>query len=360
MRSSALDGAIHGCEQAVEAIQPIYAGGALKNGIEASQMIIEAAVLNKKGVELDLVYQVEQVFYGAILATAMIEVIEDGIETADARYLMIKDFHKEGLVSNLDLLQVESAIASLDPKLIEAKNARELAMEALKILMDVDSEKQINLIGRLDYNPQPIPDIDQVYDQAMNNRPDVQSVNLGRDIAERGIKIVEAGYLPVVGGFANYQWNRGQELPPNDEIWRDGWQVGISLSQPVFDGGATLWKSKAAHNRLSQAEEGRRGIEMLVRAEAKAVVLDLKKAEEQIAAQKVRVDVAEENFEAAEERYRIGMSSNLEVMVAHTSVTQAKAEYLSAVHSYILAQANLRKVTGQGYKEEQSSDEVNR
>ncbi len=344
------EGNIYGVK--FEATQPFYTGGALTNGIEAAKLQIRVAEHELKDQQLTLTNQTEQLFYGAFLAEEMIKVIEEAIATAKARYKWIQDLYQEGLVSNLDMLQIESMLASLEPQLIEARNNHSIALLGLKSMMNMDPSTGIKLLGSLEYQPQEIPDTREVVSEAMMNRPDVRSLYIRKSQAEKMIKVARSGYLPTLAGFANYQWNMGQEMPPNDEVWRSGWQAGIMVDVPIFDGGAAAGNMQAAESQYAQAEEGMRGLELMVQTDVQSAVLNLNKTEQQITAQKVSIEAAEKNFQVAQDRYRVGLANNLEVMDAEMELTQARAQYLSAVYEHIIARANLRKVRGQSYTEE--------
>jgi len=146
--------------------------------------------------------------------------------------------------------------------------------------------------------------------------------------------------------FANYSWDRGQELPPNDKIWREGWQAGAVASVPLFDGLETKGKVDEAAAQLRQVEQGKRALALGIRTQVQQAILALRAAEERIEAEQANVVAANKNHEVAKARYGVGLATNLDVMDAQTQLMQAKAQYLAAVHDHILAWTQLQAALG--------------
>ena len=330
----------------IELTYPVYTGGRTTQGYKASKLELEASELELAQARLDLVSQVKQAFYQVVLAQEMVRVIDQAYQVMEGHYRQVKALYNEGYVSNLDLLQVKSRLSSLRPQQIQAHNGLELAKLALKNILYLAPETDVEVVGKLEYQAKEIPELSQVLETALNQRPDLKSLEIRKKQAEAGLKIARAGYLPTVALFANYQWSRGQEMPPNDEVWREGWQAGVSASINLFDGLKTYGDMKSARSQLEQVSWGKRALERGVEIEVTSAYLKLVSARENVEAQKVNVESARENFETAKEKYRQGMANNLEVMDAEVNLTRARADYLRAVSDWLIAWVELEKAIG--------------
>ncbi|HUT52903.1 MAG TPA: TolC family protein [bacterium] len=338
------EGDVYGVK--VEAQYALYAGGRIKNGIKAAELNERAAQEAVRQQRNELVFNIEQAFYGVLLTQEVVKVMDEAYATAAAHYRQVKAFYNEGLVSNLDVLNVESVMAGIRPQQIEAKNANELAKLGLKNLLNIDLSTPIEAVGELKYEAHDLPLPDDLYAQGLSDRPEMRIIVLRRDMAQKLLEISKAGAYPTVGLFANYQWNRGQELPPSDKIWRDGYQAGAALSVPLFDGRSTEGGVAQAQAQVTQVEQGKRALELGVKTQIQQAVLNLRSAEEKITAQQANVDAAGKNHEVAKARYAVGLASNLDVMDAQQKLSQAKVQYLSAVHDYDLAWFQLQAALG--------------
>ncbi len=339
------EGDIYGVK--VEAQYALYAGGRIKNGIKAAELNEKAADEAVRQKKDELIFNIQQAFYGVLLTQQVVKVMDEAYATAAAHLRQVRAFYGQGLVSNLDVLNVESALAAIKPQQIDARNANELAKLGLKNLLNIDLATPIEAVGELNYEPHELPLPEDLYAQGLADRPEMRIITLRKQMAQTLLQIKKAGAYPTVGLFANYQWNRGQELPPSDKIWRDGYQAGAAVSVPLFDGRSTEGGVEEAQAQVAQVEQGQRALELGVKTQIQQAVLNLRSAEEKITAQQANVDAAGKNHEVAKARYAVGLASNLDVMDAQQKLSQAKVQYLSAVHDYDLAWFQLQAALGQ-------------
>lgn len=330
----------------LEAQMPLFTGGRIVNGYQAARLETRVQEEDLRRMELDTVFQVKQAFYGVLLAREMVEVVDKSFATMEAHYRRVQDLYRQGMVSNLDLLQVEAQLSSIRPQQILVHNGLELSKVRLLAVLNLDLETPLQLEGELAYASAPVEETPTLKQTAAQSRPELKGLDLRYQQADKLKKIARAGYLPTVGAFANYQWNRGQELPPNDTIWRDGWQAGLSVSIPLFDGLATRGEMKHAQGLKDQIEMSQAALQAGIEAEVTASALTLNASAERIAATDKTVQAAEKNYKVAEDRYAVGLVNHLDVLDAEVSLTRAQADYLQAVHDYLLAQASLDKAIG--------------
>ena len=338
------EGNIYGAK--VELTAPFYTGGRIYNGYQAAKLETTAQDEEIRRLKLDTIYQVKQAFYGVLLAQAMVKVVDQSYATVAAHYKRVQDLYRQGMVSNLDLLQVEAQLASIRPQQIMVHNGLELAKLRLLAVMNLDLDTNLEVAGELAYDPVPIEELAALKQRADQERPEMRGLGVRIDQTIRMKKVAQAGYLPTAGGFANYQWNRGQDMPPNDTIWREGWQVGASLTVPLFDGLNTRGQVRNAQGTQDQLLMSQAALRAGIEAEVTAAVLTLRASEEKMVATQVSVQAAEKNFKVAEDRYAVGMVNHLDVMDAEVLLTTAQANSSQAVNDCLVARANLDKAIG--------------
>lgn len=334
----------------VEATWPVFTGGRIWNGYKASELEVEAREKDLQKEKLELVYQIKEVFYGALLAGEMVKVIDQSLATLEAHYRQVQALYAEGMVSNLDLLQVESKLASFKPQQIEAHNNLKLARLGLANILNIDLDDPPEVSGDFNYRPTGLLEPEAYFELGLKDRPEMQTMDIREDQTERMVKIAWAGLMPTVALFANYQWNRGQLMPPNEDDWQDGYQAGVGVTIPLFDGLAAKGDIESAKSKREQVETGRRALALGIETQVRSALFSLHAAEEKVDAGVIAVESAEKNFQAAEDRYAVGMANNLDVMDADVNLLQARAQYLMAIYEYELAKANLEKAIGRMYQ----------
>ncbi|MFO8056232.1 MAG: TolC family protein [bacterium] len=342
--SNTREGDIYGAK--VEARYPLYTGNKIRNGVKSAELQERVEKENLRQAKNELVFNIQQAFSGVLLAQRMVKVVEDSYRTAEAHYRQVQALYQEGLASNLDVLQVESVLADLEPQRIEAGNGVKKARLYLNNLLNIELETAVRAKGELEYEPHDLPVAEDIYATALEHRPEMRTLRLRRKMARKMVEIAEANAYPNVSLFANYSWDRGQEMPPNNDIWRDGYQAGVAVSVPLFDGGETQGKVAEARAMLRQVEKGMQALELGIKTQVEEALLDLDAARKKVKAREASVEASEKNYDVARTRYAVGLATNVEVMDAHSQLTRARAERLQAVYDHKLAWIKLKSALG--------------
>jgi outer membrane protein len=330
----------------IEAQYALYTAGMIKNGVQLAKLNETSAEKKLDQKRNELLSKISQAFYGVLLAQQMVKVVDDGYKTATAHYEQVQAFYKEGIVSDLDVVRTEAKLAEIRPIQIDARNGLWMARLGLNNYLNIDLDTPVEAVGSIEYEIHPLALPEDLYQTALTTRSEVKVVDLQMEMAKRMLAIAKAGGYPMVGLFANYQWNKGQETPPNDKIWRDGYQAGVAVQLPLFDGFETQGKVAEAEAMVRQVVEGKRALELGIRTQVQQSIIQLRSAEEKIKAQDANVRAAQKNHEAVTARYAAGLSSNLEVMDAESALLRANTERLQAVYNYNVAWVQLQAALG--------------
>ena len=78
----------------------------------------------------------------------------------------------------------------------------------------------------------------------------------------------------------------------------------------------------------------------------KAKLSDLRRVKSMINVMQRNIEVAERAYQIATSRYEQGLGSELELKDADVSLSQARTNYTTAVHDFVVAQADLMHLVG--------------
>jgi outer membrane protein len=123
-------------------------------------------------------------------------------------------------------------------------------------------------------------------------------------------------------------------------------QAALTISLPIFTGFSRHLQLAEARAQQEDADESVRAQALLVRANVEARYLALGTAYQAIAAQATGRDAAREQLRLAQDRYRVGLGSALEVTDAQNAVQRAEGDYITAVYDYHRAIAALEAAVG--------------
>ncbi|MEO8448531.1 MAG: TolC family protein [Gemmatimonadota bacterium] len=122
--------------------------------------------------------------------------------------------------------------------------------------------------------------------------------------------------------------------------------AGIRISLPIFDGFNRDLSIAQARNTQQDLEEGVRAQALRVRTDVHARYLGLQTNYKAIAVQQANREAARDQLQLAQDRYRLGSGSALEVSDAQNAVQKAEGDYVNAIYDYHKAIAALEFAVG--------------
>ncbi len=127
---------------------------------------------------------------------------------------------------------------------------------------------------------------------------------------------------------------------------RQPWSIRLGVSLPIWDAFSRSSRIAQARAQLDDAEEQVRGRRLEVAAQVRGRVAGVRAAWETAQIQERNRASAREQLQLAQERYRIGNGTALEVADAQNAVTRAEADYVTAVYDYHLVVVGLEAAVG--------------
>ncbi len=127
---------------------------------------------------------------------------------------------------------------------------------------------------------------------------------------------------------------------------RSPWSISFGLSLPIFDGFSRAARVSAARAQEDDAREQLRAQRLQVDGGVQAQLLAVRTAYQAAEIADTNRTAARDQLTLANERYRIGSGTALEVADAQNAVTQAEADYVNAVYDYHTAVVALEATVG--------------
>lgn len=215
-----------------------------------------------------------------------------------------------------------------------------LARPGTEPLMAVDP-------GVLTQEPAAAPGMDTALTEARERRPLLKALQLQIRSAELQRAIARADYVPRLSARGDY--SRGgpdAELVFTEARLQNVFTAGVSLSWDLFNGFATGAQSR-------RAEAGIRRAQLVLEQSAREIEAEVRFAHQSLVAQLEAARLAAANREAAtqglrlaEERFRAGAGSTLEVRDAQLSLTQAELNLLENRIDVEIARFTLLRAMG--------------
>lgn len=188
--------------------------------------------------------------------------------------------------------------------------------------------------------------------EAVKSNPTILASQYNVDSAEHSISSARAGHLPTIDASAGYSkstaWtqNVGSAATAGTTNGRGGTSVGLTLSVPIFSGGATqsrvrqsIYQRDAAQDSL---ESARRQVVRDTLNYYRSVVAGISKVE----ATKAAVASSESARDATQAGFEVGTRTIVDVLIAQQNLTSALSDYSQARHQFILDKLLLKQTAG--------------
>ena len=131
---------------------------------------------------------------------------------------------------------------------------------------------------------------------------------------------------------------------------RDPWSASLTISLPIFQGFTRELQIQQAKATAEDARYRVHGEELRVKTEVATAYLNATTAAQSVALEKRNTELAADQLKLAQERYRVGIASFLELQDANTSKARADRAYLSAVYTFHTSMAALENAVGRSLK----------
>ena len=306
------------------------------------------AVEQSRSSKLDLINQVTKAYYQVILAQDSYDVLCKSLEQAQKNFDVVKSLYELGGTSEYDKISAEVQLRSLNPTVIQARNAVSLSKLQLKVLMGLDPEYDIIISGSLeDYE-------DRLYNEALSagsfsleNNTNMRQLKMNETMLNQTLRVQKMNFMPTLALAGTYQLQSMQNADWNvgNYDWVKSSSIVLSLSVPIFRMG-NFTKIRSTKLQISQLQENMDYTEKQLSIQARSYIDNMKANAEQVASNREAIEQAEKGREIASKRYEIGKGTILELNNSEVSLTQAKLTYSQSIYNYLAAKADLDKVLG--------------
>jgi outer membrane protein len=123
-------------------------------------------------------------------------------------------------------------------------------------------------------------------------------------------------------------------------------QANLRISLPIFTGFSRSLRVSQARAQELDADEDVRARRLQVRSDVHGRYLAMQTSYQAIAVQEANRGSARDQLRLAQDRYRLGAGTSLEVSDAQNAVQQAEGDYVNAVYDYHKAVAALEAAVG--------------
>jgi outer membrane protein TolC len=331
---------------AVEARQPLFAGGGILANYQVNSIGEDIARLEETAKYQDVVQEVKIAYFNILRTKRIQEAAQQSVEMLTAHRDVAENYFKVGMIPKNDLLHAEVELANGKQALIRAKNAVELAKSNFNTVLKREIFTPVEIEDILTYHSSK-QSFDECLNIARQTRPELKISFLKSTQAGKLVRLAQSDYFPTLSVVGNYT-RFGDNPSVNGSDYKDmeSWYLMAVASWNFWEWGKTKFRVDASKAKENQVMEALRELNDKITLEIKSANLILQETESQIVVWLKVIEQAEENFRISEERYKERVATSTEVLEAQTLLTKAKSEYANALGDYNINYARLQRAMG--------------
>lgn len=322
--------------------------------LRAQRSISKAADFTLDAANNDLIVRTSAAYFNVLVAIESLVAAQTNEAAAKKQFDYADKRLEVGLAPITD---VHEARAQYDQARADTITARNTLADAYQALAEVTGQPVRDLRALPDdFRPQ-LPagysDVDQLVATAVDGNPSLQAQQLQVQAAEASVSAARAGHYPTLSltgslGRSNTWGSSASSSTSFSTVGRDidSNQVGLSLSVPIFAGGAT---QSAVRQALAQRditqdsyEQQRRALERNVRNYYQTVVQGIAEIE----ARRLAVVSAQAAYDASQVGLEVGTRTVLDVVQNQKTLFSAQLAYAQAKYNFLQNRLLLAEATG--------------
>ncbi len=329
---------------------PVFAGGRIRYGIEASRFLEEATRLDADNNKEEVIQNTIEAFVNLYKAKSSVSLVQENLAEAQQRVKDFSNLEKNGLLPRNDLLSAQLQASNFELGLLDAENNWKLANVSVNILLGLPENLELVPDSSMIDQRFSVKPLDDYLQTAYTNRKDLAALDLRKKASESAIRSAKGEYYPslaVSGGYI------AADIPDVITI-TNALNIGVGVSYNI----GSLWKTKAkvqqAEARAKQAAIGESQLNDDIRLDVNHAYLNFLSSQKKIEVYEKAVEQAIENYRIVKNKHDNNLETTTDLLDANTkqllermNLIFAKAEAVVAYNKLLWAAGLLEENTKQ-------------
>ena len=332
---------------AIEATQLIYAGGAVTNGVAMAKLKEEMAGVNREAARSRIRFMLTGFYLDLYKLHNALKVYDKSIELTRIVIEDTKARNKAGVALQNDVTRYELQLKNFELARRRVENSVEILNYDLVTMLGLPADTQIEPDTTMLAKTPPMEGVAYWQQMAESNAHAIKQSALAVEIGERAEMLARAERRPTVALFAanHFDGPITIEVPTINKNF-NYWHVGVGVSFPIH----SLYK---ANRSIRQAQYStmlsRRRQDEVVEQTSLTIQSDYVRymeAYDEVATLEKSVQLANENYQVIENRYRNDIVLVTDMLDASTQLLDAELKLVNARINVIFNYYKLKNTSG--------------
>ena len=308
----------------------------------AAKSGVDVASLETEVTKRDVMATVGLLYIEALRADEAVKARQADIDLAQQLVKLAKDRRAAGVATGLDVTREEVQLENDRQRLLVGQNEQESARLNLIRALGIDFEVRVVLTDELKFVPEQAQPPEQVLTIARQQRLELRAQEQRQRLAGLSLSSVTSERIPSLSLAGDYGWIG---VKPEDALATRS--IGLTFSIPIFDGGQRESRISEIRSRVRQESIRMKDVSDQVNLEVRNALLTLESSTQQVAVAEKGLELSLKELNLAKDRFAAGLTTNIEVTNAQTSVARARDNQIEALFRFNASRINLARAKGE-------------
>ncbi|MFT3754795.1 MAG: TolC family outer membrane protein [Pseudoxanthomonas sp.] len=326
--------------------QTIFDWSSIAN-LRASSAIAKAADYDLASANSNLIVRTSASYFDVLIGIESLAAAETNEAAAKKQYDYAQKRLDVGLAPITDVHEARAEYDSARANTILARNALD---DSYRALTELTGQPIANLQALPDDFRPELPSAQSAQDwveHALAQNPDLKSAEYNLESAQHNVSSARGGHYPSLDLSAG--WSKSSNWWENGLYSGDdsrGTSIGLSLSVPIFSGGATQSRVRSALARRDQAQDGLEATRRTLVRNTSSAYQALVAGVSEVEARRLAVVSAQSAYDASQVGLEVGTRTVLDVLQNQRALFQAQVNYASSKYQFLQNRLLLEQAAG--------------
>ncbi len=320
----------------------VWNGGRNTNQVKLNKVTADQAALDSATTANSIQEQIAQLYVQILYTKDAVEVNRQTLETSKKNEDRGKEFVKVGSMSKADLAQLTAQRAQDEYAVVQAESSLKDYKRQLKQLLQITDQEEFDVVVPETTDEmalQSVPALNQVYESALNQRPEIKNALLGIKSSELQVKIAKAQKMPTIAANAGLSTSTASM---NSNAWgtqlKNNFNVGagFTVSVPIFDNRQTKTAVNKAMLSKQNYELDLKDKQTTLYSTIENYWLQAVNNQAQFKSAKVSTQSAQVSYDLLSEQFSQNLKNIIELMNGKDALVKAQQAELQAKYLAIL------------------------
>jgi outer membrane protein TolC len=320
--------------------QLIFDGTKTIQDVKAASENIKASKENFRFTSVTVRFRLRSAFVSLLEAQESLKITQEIYDIRRSNLELITLRYESGLEHRGALLTAEADLANAKYGIDQAKRALEVAQRDL--VKEMGRQQLVPMVAKGNFEVSDRVKEKPDFVALVKNNPSLQQLIAQKNAAQFSLNSAYANFSPTLSGSAGAGKAGAHWEPKNDQ-----WNLGLTLSMPIFEGGLRFAQVDQARALLKQLRENERSTKDSLVLTLEETWATLQDTIENVGVQRKSLIASEERSKIAQAQYSIGLIAFDNWTIIEDNLVSAKRSLLNAQTNALLAEAGWVQAKGE-------------